>query len=169
MVSTVKFLVFFLIPMSLCVEGMIVVSSRVLHGVQYKVPVLQIFFFFFFPSDSLSGWEYINGDGDYSAYRKLYKDTGLFQYKVVGRFADVTAKDFLEVQVRANCVFCTEDSAPLGVGCPLSMLGAKRGSWQLAHLIQYFFVLCHFSWQFNMLSCLCACMHAYVIVPIELL
>lgn len=33
------------------------------------------------------------------AYRKLFKDTGLYQYKVIGQFDDVTAKDFLDVQV----------------------------------------------------------------------
>ena len=33
------------------------------------------------------------------AYRKLYKDTGLYQYKVIGHYDDITAKDFLDVQV----------------------------------------------------------------------
>lgn len=44
-------------------------------------------------------WEYINGNENYSAYRKLYRDTGLFQYKVIGHYDDVTAKDFLDAQV----------------------------------------------------------------------
>ena len=32
-------------------------------------------------------------------YRRLYQDTGLYQYKVIGRYHDITAKDYLEVQV----------------------------------------------------------------------
>ena len=52
----------------------------------------------------LDGWEYINGDAGYAAYRKLYKDTGLFQYKVIGRFHDITARDFLEAQVSGETI-----------------------------------------------------------------
>ena len=38
------------------------------------------------------------------AYRKPYKDTGLFQYKVIGRYDDITARDFFDVQVRVMSV-----------------------------------------------------------------
>ena len=36
-------------------------------------------------------------------YRKPYKDTQLYQYKVLGYFDDITAKDFLDIQV--GCVY----------------------------------------------------------------
>ena len=61
---------------------------------RYELILFTIYF-----SDGVSSWEYINGESDYTAYRKLYKDTGLFQYKVIGRFDDVTARDFFEAQV----------------------------------------------------------------------
>jgi len=57
----------------------------------------------------LADWECINRDSNYVAYRKLYKDTGLYQFKVIGQFDDITAKDFLDVQVSVACIWrmCT--------------------------------------------------------------
>ena len=48
---------------------------------------------------SLAGWELLAREKSDTVYRRLYKDTGLYQYKVIGRYHDITAKDYLEVQV----------------------------------------------------------------------
>ena len=50
-------------------------------------------------SDYLSDWEMFVKEQSYVVYRKPYADTGLFQFKVIGTYNDVTAKDFYEVQV----------------------------------------------------------------------
>lgn len=56
-------------------------------------------------SGAVWDWEFITQDHNYTAYRKHYKNTGLFQYKVIGHYDDITAKAFFEVQVRmCECV-----------------------------------------------------------------
>ncbi len=63
------------------------------------ISVLQAVHLCVWHTDPLAGWECINKNSNYMAYRKLFKDTGLYQYKVIGQFDDITAKDFLDVQV----------------------------------------------------------------------
>ena len=48
---------------------------------------------------SLEGWELLAREKSDTVYRRLYQDTGLYQYKVIGRYHDITARDYLEVQV----------------------------------------------------------------------
>ena len=50
-------------------------------------------------TDQLNGWEFLAKEKICTVYRKLYKDTGLYQFKVIGRYHDITAKDFYDVQV----------------------------------------------------------------------
>ena len=52
----------------------------------------------------LSDWELLAKEGNCTVYRKPYQDTELFQFKVIGRYDDITAKDYFDVQV---CVYCT--------------------------------------------------------------
>lgn len=47
----------------------------------------------------LSNWEMFVDEPKYMVFRKLYADTGLYQFKVIGMYDDITAQDFLEVQV----------------------------------------------------------------------
>lgn len=53
--------------------------------------------------DYLSGWEMFVNEPSYVVYRKPFADTGLYQFKVIGTYKDVTAKDFFEVQVSRDC------------------------------------------------------------------
>lgn len=55
--------------------------------------------YFFLSLGDLSGWEFVTKDIHYVVYKKIYEDTGLFQYKVKGHYDDITASDFCEVQV----------------------------------------------------------------------
>ena len=48
---------------------------------------------------ALKGWEFVAQEDTNTVYRRLYQDTGLYQYKVIGHYDDITAKDYLEVQV----------------------------------------------------------------------
>ena len=50
-------------------------------------------------TDALKGWEFVAQENSNTVYRRLYQDTGLYQYKVTGHYDDITAKDYLEVQV----------------------------------------------------------------------
>ena len=52
----------------------------------------------------LVDWQVYLNEPSYVVYRKPYADTGLYQFKVIGSYNDITAKDFYEVQV--NCVCC---------------------------------------------------------------
>lgn len=45
------------------------------------------------------GWEFMLEQGGCKVYFKPYKDTGLCQYRVIGHYEDITARDFLDVQV----------------------------------------------------------------------
>ena len=45
------------------------------------------------------GWEFVLEQNKCKVYSKLYKDTGLKQYKVIGSYDDITPRDFLDVQV----------------------------------------------------------------------
>jgi len=47
----------------------------------------------------LSDWELFIDKAEYMVFRKPYADTGLYQFKVIGSYSDVTAKDFYDVQV----------------------------------------------------------------------
>ncbi len=47
----------------------------------------------------LSDWEMFVDEPTYMVFRKQYADTGLHQFKVIGRYDDIAAQDFLEVQV----------------------------------------------------------------------
>ena len=49
--------------------------------------------------DPMSGWEFMSEQDNCTVYYKPYGDTGLYQYKVVGTYPDITARDFLDVQV----------------------------------------------------------------------
>ena len=49
--------------------------------------------------DPMSGWEFMSEQDNCTVYYKPYGDTGLYQYKVVGAYSDITARDFLDVQV----------------------------------------------------------------------
>ena len=51
------------------------------------------------PSAVLSDWELLAKEGNCTVYRKPYQDTELFQFKVIGRYDDITAKDYFDVQV----------------------------------------------------------------------
>ena len=55
---------------------------------------------FHFLLDPLKGWNQIIQLPNCVVYQKLYKDTGLFQYKVIGSYEDITARDFIDVQVQ---------------------------------------------------------------------
>ena len=55
-------------------------------------------------SGSSWNWEFITRDHNYAAYRKYYQDTELFQYKVIGHYDDITARDFFEAQVNTVAV-----------------------------------------------------------------
>ena len=48
---------------------------------------------------SIKGWELLAKEKSDTVYRRFYKDTGLYQYKVIGRYHDISARDYLEVQV----------------------------------------------------------------------
>ena len=48
---------------------------------------------------SIEGWELLAKEKSDTVYRRFYKDTGLYQYKVIGRYHDISARDYLEVQV----------------------------------------------------------------------
>ena len=50
--------------------------------------------------DALEGWAEIVHLPNCVVYQKLYKETGLFQYKVIGSYDDITARDFIDVQVQ---------------------------------------------------------------------
>ncbi len=50
--------------------------------------------------DYLCDWEVFINEPMYMVFRKLYADTGLYQFKVIGTYDDITAKEFFEVQVR---------------------------------------------------------------------
>ena len=50
--------------------------------------------------DALEGWTEIVHVPSCVVYQKLYKETGLFQYKVIGSYDDITARDFIDVQVQ---------------------------------------------------------------------
>ena len=50
-------------------------------------------------SAALSDWELLATEKNCTVYRKLYRDTGHYQFKVIGRYDDITAKDYLDVQV----------------------------------------------------------------------
>ena len=52
--------------------------------------------------DPMSGWEFMSEQDNCTVYYKPYGDTGLYQYKVVGAYSDITARDFLDVQVSNN-------------------------------------------------------------------
>ncbi len=52
--------------------------------------------------DYLSDWEVFINEPMYMVFRKLYADTGLYQFKVIGTYDDITANEFFEVQVRGN-------------------------------------------------------------------
>ena len=63
---------------------------------------------------ALSGWELVTVQPSCTVYKKLYEDTGLFKYKVIGTYQDITAKDFYDVQVgqeggRPTCTGGTND------------------------------------------------------------
>lgn len=47
----------------------------------------------------LSGWEFMADEGNCKVYKKPHGETGLNKYKVIGAYDDITAKDFLDVQV----------------------------------------------------------------------
>ena len=49
--------------------------------------------------DPMSGWEFMSEQDNCTVYYKPYGDRGLYQYKVVGTYPDITARDFLDVQV----------------------------------------------------------------------
>ena len=51
------------------------------------------------PDPLVDGWEFVVEQNGCKVYSKLYKDTGLKQYRVIGAYDDITARDFLEVQV----------------------------------------------------------------------
>ena len=51
------------------------------------------------PDPLVDGWEFVVEQNGCKVYSKLYKDTGLKQYRVIGAYDDITAWDFLEVQV----------------------------------------------------------------------
>lgn len=50
-------------------------------------------------TDNLSDWELFVQEQSCLVYRKPYGNKGLSQFRVVGTYSDVTAKDFYEVQV----------------------------------------------------------------------
>ena len=50
--------------------------------------------------DQMAGWELMSEQDNCIIYSKPYEDSGLFQYRVVGYYGDITARDFLDVQVR---------------------------------------------------------------------
>ena len=54
------------------------------------------------PPGVLSDWELLAKEGNCTVYRKPYQGTELFQFKVIGRYDDITAKDYFDVQV---CVY----------------------------------------------------------------
>ncbi len=52
--------------------------------------------------DPMKGWELMSVQDNCTVYSKPYGDSGLFQYKVIGFYSDVTAHDFLDVQVSGS-------------------------------------------------------------------
>ena len=54
---------------------------------------------YFSLSLSTEGWELLAKENSNTIYHRMYKDSGLYQYKVIGRYHDITAKDYRDVQV----------------------------------------------------------------------
>lgn len=52
--------------------------------------------------DNLHDWKLVHHVNDTSLYIRPYKDTQLSQYRVVSRFSDITALDFVEVQANPS-------------------------------------------------------------------
>ena len=50
----------------------------------------------------LEDWTMVAEQSSCTVYSKPYCDTGLLQYKVIGSYSDITAKDFFDVQVRSS-------------------------------------------------------------------
>ena len=54
--------------------------------------------------DPLKGWEVAFKQDNCTVYSKPYGNTGLLQYKAIGFYDDITARDYLDVQVHACTV-----------------------------------------------------------------
>ncbi len=50
--------------------------------------------------DPLEGWQLMSTQDNCKVYSKPYGNSGLCQYKVIGFYENITARDFLDVQVR---------------------------------------------------------------------
>ena len=68
-------------------------------AVRYHDTEFWYWLYSFSLSDALEGWTQIIQLPNCLVYQKLYKETGLFQYKVIGSYYDITARDFIDVQV----------------------------------------------------------------------
>ena len=49
--------------------------------------------------DPMEGWQLMSTQDSCKVYSKPYGESGLFQYKVIGCYENITARDFLDVQV----------------------------------------------------------------------
>ena len=52
--------------------------------------------------DPMAGWEFLSEQDNCTVYYKPHGCDGLYQYKVIGSYNDITARDFMDVQVLGN-------------------------------------------------------------------